>query len=69
MKARKATEIALDQNYKFAQKTLTILYIVLTFLIIVTANKIVESSLGKTALIFGLIVLAIVTITKIFQKW
>lgn len=66
--ARKTTQKALEQNYRFAQRALTTLYIILTFLIIITANKIVTSSLGKFALLFGLLVLAIVTITRIFQK-
>ncbi len=67
--AKAATQRALEQNYRFAHMALTTLYIILTFLIIITANKIVTSALGKFALLFGFLVLATVTITRIFQKW
>jgi hypothetical protein len=50
-------------------KILASLDIIVAILIIVFASTLIKSPLGKAALTFGFIMLALTTILRILQKW
>jgi hypothetical protein len=61
--------VVIPKKYSLARNILASLDIFLALLIIFLAPYIVELEMGKISLTFGLIMLAITTILKIFNYW
>jgi len=61
--------VIIPKKYSLARNTLASLDIFLALLIIFLAPRIVELEMGKLSLTFGLIMLAITTILKVFNYW
>jgi hypothetical protein len=61
--------VVISKKYSLARNTLATLDIFLAFLIIFLAPRIAELEMGKVSLTFGLIMLAITTVLKIFNYW
>ena len=61
--------VIIPKKYSLARNTLASLDIFLALLIILLAPRIVELEMGKISLTFGLIMLAITTILKVFNYW
>lgn len=61
------TRKVIDNNYMLTRAILTSLDILLALLIIVSANKLADNLMGKLALIFGFVMIAIVTTLKILK--
>jgi hypothetical protein len=57
------------EDFSATSMAMFVLDIILALLIIFSARRLVDSSMGKVALLFGLTMLAIVTIFRVFQKW
>jgi len=57
------------KKYSFARNLIATLDVLLALLIIFLAPRLTEISSGKLGLTFGLIMLAITTVLKIFNYW
>ena len=57
------------KEYKKTSNTLTVLDILLAILIIIFSQRIIGTQLGKTALVFGFVMMAITTTLLIAKKF
>jgi len=62
-------KIGVEKRYLLARNLLALLDIFLAILITLTAQYLIDTTFGKTALTFGLIMIAITTVLKISHNW